>query len=55
MWRSTNVRRTANDPHIDPQMITERMWSPYRTTNGPDQKPRNGIDSEMVWIQNCCE
>ena len=55
MWRSANDPRTANDPQIGPQMITERVWSPYWTANDPDQKIRNGIDGEVVWIRNWCE
>ena len=54
MWKSANDPRT-NDPQIGPEMITERMWSSYWTANDPDQKLRNGIDGEVVWIRNWCE
>ena len=47
--------RTANDPQIGPQMIPDRKWSLYWTANDPDQKIRNGMDDEMVWIGNWCE
>ena len=55
MWRSANDPRTANDPQIGPEMITEHMWSPYWTANDPDQKLRKCIDGEVVWIRNWCE
>ena len=47
MWRSANDPttandlRTANDPQIGP--------------HDPEQKLRNGIDGEVVWIGNWCE
>ena len=41
MWRSANDPRTAIDPQIGPQ--------------DPEQKLRNGIDGEVVWIRNWCE
>ena len=29
-------------------MIPDRKWSPYSTTNDPDQKIRNGMDGGIL-------
>ena len=38
LYESANDPRTANDPQIGPQMISDRKWSPYWAANDPDQK-----------------
>ena len=36
-------------------MIPDRKRSPNWTANVPDQKIRNGMDGDMVWIGKWCE